>query len=114
MVMPSALKAFCAAIATRWTVCISGASRLAGASRMLRAGAFTDEAQAKERLENVREALGAETLKAHPDFVMRVTLQNGTTMYRARLGRFVSEAQASTACKRLKKSGIECWGIPVD
>ena len=80
----------------------------------IQAGAFTDEAQAKERLESVKEALGAEILKAHPDFIMRVTLGNGTTMYRARLGRFVSEAQASAACKRLKKSGIDCWGIPVD
>ena len=80
----------------------------------IQAGAFTDEAQAKERLESVKEALGAEILKAHPDFIMRVTLGNGTTMYRARLGRFVSEAQASVACKRLKKSGIDCWGIPVD
>ena len=54
------------------------------------------------------------TLKAHPDFIMRITLPNGITMYRARLGRFANEAQAIAACKRLKKSGIECWGIPTD
>ena len=45
---------------------------------------------------------------------MRIALPNGITMYRARLGRFASDAQASAACKRLKKSGIECSGIPVD
>jgi D-alanyl-D-alanine carboxypeptidase len=80
----------------------------------IQAGAFTDEAQAKERLEDVREALGADIVKAHPEFIMRITLPNGTTMYRARLGRFANEAQATVACKRLKKSGIECYGMPVD
>ncbi len=80
----------------------------------IQAGAFPDEAQAKQRLEKVRTALGAGALKDHPEFVMRVTLPNGTTMYRARLGRFASEAQASAACKRLKQNSIECWGIPVD
>ena len=39
-VMPSALKAFFAAMATRWTVWTSGASRPGEASRMLRAGCF--------------------------------------------------------------------------
>ncbi len=80
----------------------------------IQAGAFPDEAQAKERLQNVKEALGDDVLKAHPEFIMPVTLANGTTMYRARLGRFVSDAQAAVACKRLKKSGIECWSMPVD
>ena len=69
----------------------------------IQAGAFTDEAQAKERLESVKEALGAEILKAHPDFIMRVTLGNGTTMYRARLGRFVSEAQAKRGLQAPQK-----------
>ncbi len=80
----------------------------------IQAGAFSDEAQAKERIDLVREALGVSTLKEHPDFIMRVTLPNGITMYRARLGRFASEAQATSACRRLKKSGIDCWGIPVN
>ncbi len=80
----------------------------------IQAGAFTDEAQAKERLGLVREALGAGALKVHPDFIMRVTLPNGMTMYRARLGRFANEAQATMACRQLKKSGIDCWGIPTD
>ncbi len=80
----------------------------------IQAGAFPDEAQAKERLQSVKEALGDDVLKAHPEFIMQVTLANGTTMYRARLGRFVSDAQAAVACKRLKKSGIECWSMPVD
>jgi D-alanyl-D-alanine carboxypeptidase len=80
----------------------------------IQAGAFSDEAQAKERLDLVREALGASALKAHPDFIMRITLPNGITMYRARLGRFANEAQVAAACRQLKKSGIDCWGIPTD
>ena len=80
----------------------------------IQAGAFSDEAQAKERLDLVREAMGASALKAHPDFIMRVTLPNGITMYRARLGRFANEAQVIAACRQLKKSGIDCWGIPTD
>jgi D-alanyl-D-alanine carboxypeptidase len=80
----------------------------------IQAGAFPDEAQAKQRLIRVKEALGADALKSHPEFIMTVTLANGTVMYRARLGRFASEAQASAACRRLKQNSIECWGIPVD
>ncbi len=80
----------------------------------IQAGAFSDEVQAKERIDLVRDALGASALKEHPGFVMRVTLPNGITMYRARLGRFVSEAQATAACKRLKKSSIECLGMPAN
>jgi len=74
-------------------------------------GAFAAEEQAKERLESVKEALGAGTLKAHPEFIMRVPLPTGETMFRARLGRFTDEAQAKAACKQLKKSGFECWDI---
>jgi D-alanyl-D-alanine carboxypeptidase len=80
----------------------------------IQAGAFPDEEQARQRLEKVRTALGAGTVKEHPEFIMRITLPNGTLMYRARLGRFASEAQASAACRRLKQNSIECWGIPVD
>ncbi len=74
-------------------------------------GAFAAEEQAKERLESVKQALGAAVLKAHPEFIMRVPLPTGETMFRARLGRFADEAQAKAACKQLKKSGFECWDI---
>ncbi len=77
-------------------------------------GAFADQEQAKERLQSVKQALGAETLKAHPEFIMPVSLPTGVTMFRVRLSRFADEAQAKAACKRLKKSGIECWDIRAD
>ncbi len=77
-------------------------------------GAFADRDQAKQRLESVKEALGAATLKAHPEFIMPVSLPAGVTMFRARLSRFGDEAQAKAACKRLKKHGIECWDIRVE
>jgi D-alanyl-D-alanine carboxypeptidase len=74
-------------------------------------GAFADREQAQERLESVKQVLGTAALKAHPEFIMPVSLPTGTTMFRARLSRFADEAQAKAACKRLKKSGIECWDI---
>ncbi len=74
-------------------------------------GAFPDQAQAKQRLENVKQALGAAVMKAHPEFIMPVALPTGVTMFRARLSRFADEAQAKSACKRLKRSGIDCWDI---
>lgn len=76
-------------------------------------GAFTDQAQAKERLENVREILGTALVKAHPQFIMPVAMPGGATMFRARLGRFADEAQARAACRKLKRNGIECWDVPV-
>ena len=74
-------------------------------------GSFPDEAQATQRLETVRQALGPSQLKAHPEFVMPVALPGGVTMYRARLSRFADEAQAKSACKKLRTSGIECWDM---
>jgi len=74
-------------------------------------GAFADREQAQERLENVKQVLGTAALKTHPEFIMPVSLPTGVTMFRARLSRFADEAQAKAACKRLKKSGIECWDI---
>ncbi|MGA9267503.1 MAG: D-alanyl-D-alanine carboxypeptidase [Rhodomicrobium sp.] len=74
-------------------------------------GSFADEAQAAQRLESVKETLGAAVLKAHPEFVVPVALSSGVTMYRARLGRFADESQAKSACKKLRKSGIECWDM---
>ena len=74
-------------------------------------GSFADEAQAAQRLEGVKQALGAAALKAHPEFVVPVALSSGVTMYRARLGRFADEAQAKSACKKLRNSGIECWDM---
>ena len=74
-------------------------------------GSFPDEAQAAQRLENVKQTLGPGLLKAHPDFVMPVALPSGVTMYRARLSRFADEAQAKSACKKLRNSGIECWDM---
>jgi D-alanyl-D-alanine carboxypeptidase len=74
-------------------------------------GSFADEAQAAQRLESVKQALGAAVLKAHPEFVAQVALSSGVTMYRARLGRFADESQAKSACKKLRKSGIECWDM---
>jgi len=74
-------------------------------------GAFPDQAQAEQRLERVRQALGPALIKAHPEFIMTVALPTGVTMFRARLSRFTDEAQAKSTCKRLKRSGIECWDI---
>jgi D-alanyl-D-alanine carboxypeptidase len=74
-------------------------------------GSFADEAQAAQRLESVKQTLGAAVLKAHPEFVVPVALSSGVTMYRARLGRFADESQAKSACKKLRKSGIECWDM---
>jgi D-alanyl-D-alanine carboxypeptidase len=74
-------------------------------------GAFADREQAQERLENVKQVLGAAALKTHPEFIMPVSLPTGATMFRARLSRYADEAQAKAACKRLKKNGIECWDI---
>ncbi len=71
-------------------------------------GSFPDEAQASQRLETVKQALGASQFKAHPEFVMPVALPSGVTMYRARLSRFADEAQAKSTCKKLRSSGIEC------
>ncbi|MGA7326706.1 MAG: SPOR domain-containing protein [Rhodomicrobium sp.] len=76
-------------------------------------GAFTDQAQAKERLESVRETLGTALIKAHPQFIMPVAMPGGATMFRARLSRFADEAQARAACRKLKRNGIECWDVPV-
>jgi D-alanyl-D-alanine carboxypeptidase len=77
----------------------------------IQVGAFADRDQAKERLENVKEALGAAMLKHHPEFIMPVSMPSGGTMFRARLSRFADEGEAKAACKRLKRSGIECWDI---
>ena len=77
----------------------------------IQVGAFPDREKAKERLESVKEALGAAMLQAHPEFIVPVTMPSGGVMFRARLSRFGDEAQAKAACKRLKKSGIECWDI---
>jgi D-alanyl-D-alanine carboxypeptidase len=74
-------------------------------------GSFADEAQAAQRLESVNQALGSALLKTHPEFVVPVVLPSGVTMYRARLGRFADESQAKSACKKLRKSGIECWDM---
>jgi D-alanyl-D-alanine carboxypeptidase len=74
-------------------------------------GAFPGREQAQERLESVKQVLGAATLKTHPEFIMPVALPTGATMFRARLSRFADEAQAKAACRRLKRSGIECWDI---
>jgi D-alanyl-D-alanine carboxypeptidase len=59
----------------------------------------------------VKEALEPGLLKQHPQFIMTVALPTGVTMFRARLSRFASEAQAKSACKQIKRSGIECWDI---
>jgi D-alanyl-D-alanine carboxypeptidase len=74
-------------------------------------GAFPDQAQAVARLATVREALGEEVLKRHPQFIMPVALPSGETMYRARLSRFANEAQAKSICQKLKKSSIDCWDV---
>jgi D-alanyl-D-alanine carboxypeptidase len=76
----------------------------------IQVGAFADQAQAEQRLESVKEMLGNGMIKAHPEFVMQVSLK-GTTMFRARLSHFSDEAQAKSACKRLKRNGIECMDI---
>jgi D-alanyl-D-alanine carboxypeptidase len=74
-------------------------------------GAFADQSQAEQRLESVKQTLGPAILKAHPEFIMPVSLPTGVTMFRARLSRFADEAQAKSTCRRLKSSGIECWDI---
>jgi D-alanyl-D-alanine carboxypeptidase len=74
-------------------------------------GSFADEAQAAQRLESVNQALGPALLKTHPEFVVPIVLPSGVTMYRARLGRFADEAQAKSACKKLRNNGIECWDM---
>jgi D-alanyl-D-alanine carboxypeptidase len=74
-------------------------------------GSFADEAQAAQRLESVKQTLGTAALKAHPEFVVPVALSSGVTMYRARLARFADEAQAKSACQKLRNSGIECWDM---
>ncbi len=74
-------------------------------------GSFPDQAQARQRLESVKQALGSALMKAHPEFIMPVALPSGVTMYRARLGRFSDDVQAKAACKKLKQSGIDCWEI---
>jgi len=74
-------------------------------------GSFADEAQAAQRLESVNQVLGPALLKTHPEFVVPVVLPSGVTMYRARLGRFADEAQAKSACKKLRNNGIECWDM---
>jgi D-alanyl-D-alanine carboxypeptidase len=74
-------------------------------------GAFSDREQAQERLESVKQALGGAAFKTHPEFIMPVSLPTGATMFRARLSRFADEAQAKAVCKRLKRSGFECWDI---
>ncbi len=74
-------------------------------------GSFADEAQAAQRLDGVKQALGPALVKAHPEFVVPVALPSGVTMYRARLAHFADEAQAKSACKKLRNSGIECWDM---
>jgi D-alanyl-D-alanine carboxypeptidase len=74
-------------------------------------GAFPNQEEARARLANVKAALGPAEMRAHPEFIMPVALPTGVTMFRARLSRFASEAQAKSACKQLKRSGIECWDI---
>lgn len=76
----------------------------------IQVGAFPDQAEAEERLENVKRMLGSAMIQAHPEFIMQVALPQGT-MYRARLGRFANESQAKSACRKLRHSGIECWDI---
>jgi D-alanyl-D-alanine carboxypeptidase len=77
----------------------------------IQVGAFPDQAQAEQRLESVKEMLGNRMIKAHPEFVMQISLPAGTTMFRARLSRFADEAQAKSVCKTLRHSGIECMDI---
>jgi D-alanyl-D-alanine carboxypeptidase len=77
----------------------------------IQVGAFSDQAQAEERIASVKQALGSGMLKAHPEFIMQIALPSGVTMYRARLSRFADEAAAKSACRKLKRSGIECWDI---
>ncbi len=77
----------------------------------IQVGAFADQAQAEERIASAKEALGSRALKAHPEFIMQISLASGTTMYRARFSRFADEASAKSACKKLKRSGIECLDI---
>jgi D-alanyl-D-alanine carboxypeptidase len=74
-------------------------------------GAFEDKAEAQQRLESAKQALGEALAKAHPEFIMPVSLPTGVTMFRARLSRFADEAQAKSACIRLKSSGIDCWDM---
>jgi D-alanyl-D-alanine carboxypeptidase len=74
-------------------------------------GAFPNEEEAQERLQRVKQALGKDAIKVHPDFIMTVALPTGVTMFRARLSRFANEAQAKSTCKQLKRSGFECWDI---
>jgi D-alanyl-D-alanine carboxypeptidase len=74
-------------------------------------GAFPNQEEARARLASVKAALGPAEMHAHPEFIMPVALPTGVTMFRARLSRFASEAQAKSACKQLKRSGIECWDI---
>ena len=80
----------------------------------IQTGAFSSREEALARLESVRQALGAATMKAHPEFIMPVSLTSGQTMFRARLGRFASADDAKAICRRLKHSGIECWDIHAD
>ncbi|MFZ1110493.1 MAG: TIR domain-containing protein [Rhodomicrobium sp.] len=80
----------------------------------IQVGAFPDAAQAEDRLNLVKQALGPALLQKHPAFVMPVPLPTGATMYRLRLSRFLDETQAKAVCAKLRQSGLECWDIRAD
>ena len=74
-------------------------------------GAFPSPFDAEARLRKAIEYLGLPVGEAHPAIIAAVPLPNGVVMFRARLTKFVDEAQAKGACKLLKQQAMECWDI---
>ncbi len=74
-------------------------------SWLIQVGAFPDERQARERLEETRIKLRVQLAKAAP--YTEKTVKGSSTLYRARFAG-LDEAGARRACELLKKSDIAC------
>ena len=74
---------------------------------VIQLGATDDEDKAKAMLDSARGRFGRVLGKASP-FTEKVTV-DGSTLYRARFSGFSESNDAASACKQLKKGGVNCF-----
>jgi D-alanyl-D-alanine carboxypeptidase len=74
---------------------------------VIQLGATDDEDKAKAMLDSARGRFGKVLGKASP-FTEKVTV-DGSTLYRARFSGFSESNDAASACKQLKKGGVNCF-----
>jgi D-alanyl-D-alanine carboxypeptidase len=74
---------------------------------VIQLGATDDEDKAKAMLDSARGRFGKVLGKASP-FTEKGTV-DGSTLYRARFSGFSESNDAASACKQLKKGGVNCF-----